>query len=176
MASLCSVCVHMNPVIVFMHFTRQPRSQREKNSPADAAFDHFIQTRTWTVLLALICSWWSRSHCWLCWYCRGKGAPVCYPSPEQNEACGCEDGRSLFTFSTLLWCFCSLSRSVGRATLMNLWIGASRRLSVSLLPSSAMCPADCPQPTPLRKLDAAPARPYLTTPTLTVNTWKEGFS
>lgn len=58
----------------------------------------------------------------------------------------------------LLWCFCSLSRSVGRATLMNLWMGASRRLRVSLVPSSAMCPADGPQLTPRRRnLDAAPA-------------------
>lgn len=59
---------------------------------------------------------------------------------------------STVTFCMLLWCFCSLSRSVGRATLMNLWIGASKRLSVSLLPSSAMCPADGPQPTPPRNL------------------------
>lgn len=77
---------------------------------------------------------------------------------------------SVVTFSMLLWCFCSLSRSVGRATLMNLWIGASRRLRVSLLLSSAMCPADCPQPTPLCNLDTATAQLYLTAPTDTVNT------
>lgn len=84
------------------------------------------------------------------------------------------DGRSLITFRMLLWCFCSLSRSVGRATLTNLWTGASRRLSVSLLLSSAMCPADCPQQTPLWKFEAAPAQFYLTAPTITT-TIKVGF-
>lgn len=84
------------------------------------------------------------------------------------------DGRSLITFRMLLWCFCSLSRSVGRATLTNLWMGASRRLSVSLLLSSAMCPADCLQPTPLWKFEAAPAQFYLTAPTVTI-TMKVGF-
>lgn len=90
--------------------------------------------------------------------------------------CDCVPGQiPAVTFSMLLWCFCSLSRSVGRATLMNLWIGASRRLSVSLLPSSAMCPADCPQPTPLCNLDSAPAQLYLTAPTYTVNTSRVWF-
>lgn len=84
------------------------------------------------------------------------------------------DGSSLITFRMLLWCFCSLSRSVGRATLTNLWTGASRRLSVSLLPSSAMCPADCPQQTPQWKFEAAPAQFYLTAPTVTI-TAKVGF-
>lgn len=141
-----------------------------------------LQTDTWTVLLALICSWWRRSHCWLCWYCKDNGKTSCLLSICGPEArvwiWGCDHvpGQILVvTFSMLLWCFCSLSRSVGRATLMNLWIGASRRLSVSLLPSSAMCPADCPQPTPLCNLDSAPAQLYLTAPTDTVNTSRVWF-
>lgn len=129
-----------------------------------------LQTYTWTVLLAFICSWWRRSHCWLYWYCRNEGQTICYLFVDPKKDCGCEGVISVVTFSMLLWCFCSLSRSVGRATLMNLWIGASRRLSVSFLPSSAMCPADCPRPTPLCNLDTAPAQFYLTAPTDTVNT------
>lgn len=135
----------------------------------------FFQTYTWTVLLALICSWWRRSHCCWCWYCENKEQTICYPSADRKYKCGCEGVISVVTFSMLLWCFCSLSRSVGRATLMNLWIGASRRLSVSLLPSSAMCPADCPQPTPRCNLDTAPAQFYLTAPTVTVNTRRVWF-
>lgn len=77
----------------------------------------------------------------------------CYLSVERKPECALEDVMSRVTFSMLLWCFCSLSRSVGSATLRNLWMGDCRRLSVSLLPSSAMCPADCPQPTPLWYLD-----------------------
>lgn len=95
-----------------------------------------LHTPTWTVLLALICSWWRRSHCWLCLNCKHKGPVNGHPC---SRAGGQHAGR-LLTFRMLLRCFCSLSRSVGRATLMNLWMGASRRLSVSLLPSSAMCP------------------------------------
>lgn len=123
-----------------------------------------------------MCSWWRRSHCWLCWYYGNerKNDLLSICGPEVRVwMWGCDhvpSQISAVTFSMLLWCFCSLSRSVGRATLMNLWIGASRRLSVSLLASSAMCPADCPQPTPLCNLDTAPAQLYLTAPTDTVNT------
>lgn len=108
--------------------------------------------------------------CWR-WSAPGEGAPIagCAGTDkrrqklsithlqERSQGCGRQGMNSVVTFSMLLWCFCSLSRSVGRATLMNLWMGASRRLSVSLLPSSAMCPADCPQLTPRRNLDTAPA-------------------
>lgn len=44
----------------------------------------------------------------------------------------------VFTFSMLCWCFWRRSRSVGITTLMNFWMGASRRRSVSLPSSSAM--------------------------------------
>lgn len=43
-----------------------------------------LQTYTWTVLLALICSWWRRSHCWRCWYCKNKGESICYPSVDRK--------------------------------------------------------------------------------------------
>lgn len=155
-------------VLMFLHF----HNDQEPLIMSGTA----LQTHTWTVLLALICSLWRRSHCCLCWYCKSKGTnyPLWVCRLGMNRA----DMRMevLFTLSMLLWCFCSLSRSVGRATLMNLWIGASRRLSVSLLPSSAMCPADCPQPTPLQKLDAAPTQFYLTAHTVTGNTRQVGLS
>lgn len=126
--------------------------------------------------------------CWR-WFAPGEGGPIagCAGTAKTRDKlsvihlgsgsreCGRKGVNAVVTFSMLLWCFCSLSRSVGRATLMNLWIVASRRLSVSLLPSSAMCPADCPQPTPRRNLDAAPARFYLTAPTDAVNTRRVWF-
>lgn len=44
----------------------------------------------------------------------------------------------LYTFSMLCWCRCSLSRSVGMATLMNFCMGGSRRRSWSLPASSTI--------------------------------------
>lgn len=39
------------------------------NTPLLFYLLHRLSLHTWTVLLALICSWWRRSHCWVCWYC-----------------------------------------------------------------------------------------------------------
>lgn len=102
---------------------------------------------TCTVRLALMCSWWRRSHCPLCWNCKAitssVAASLCGSSVTSNGRwCefACVYMCVCVTFSILLWCLCSLSRSVGRATLVNLWIGPSRRLSVSLPPSSDILP------------------------------------